>query len=89
MRTCKLLLPVAAALAAAATASAASPVSTGYVWAQPGRVLLANPFAQMPAWLVTTPTPTTLDRLPLLTTYVWAQPGTAPTDVPDAQPWSL
>lgn len=89
MRTCKLLLTVAAALAAATTAAAAAPVSTSYLWAEPGAALLANPFAQLPAWLVTIPAPMTLERLPLLTTYAWAQPGTAPVYVPATQPWSL
>jgi hypothetical protein len=87
MRIGVLVLPIAAALAAAATASAASPASTGYVWAQPGTSLLANPFAQPPSWLETTPIELTV--LPVDTAYLWAQPGSAPVSPPDAQPWSL
>jgi hypothetical protein len=89
MRTSSLLLPIAAALAAAATASAASPVSTSYVWAQPGTVLLASPFAQPPAWIVTAPKVVTLRELPILTTYPWAQWNGAPTHVVAGTPWSM
>lgn len=95
MRISKLVLPIAAALAgaAAATASAASPVlppvHTGYVWGQPGTALQASPYAQMPSWIVTAPKVWTIDRLPVLRSYHWAQPGSAPVHVKYGQPWSL
>lgn len=87
MRIGALVLPIAAALAAAGTAFAASPASTGYIWAQPDTVLLASPFAQPPPWVEATPT--LLTGPPVDTAYMWAQPGSAPVDTPDSQPWSL
>jgi hypothetical protein len=86
MRIAKLVLPIAAALALAATAAAANPSSGAYPWAQPGTTAVVNPFAQMPAWLTVVPA---VPTPPVDRGYAWAQPGSAPVDVPFAQPWTL
>lgn len=85
MRIARVVLPIAAALAVAATAAAGNPASGAYLWAQPDTAAVVNPFAQMPAWLTVVPTMAP----PVDRGYTWAQPGSAPVDVPFAQPWTL
>lgn len=86
MRIARLVLPIAAALAVAATAAANNPPSGSYSWVQPDAAAVVNPFAQMPNWLVIAPTTRTIVQAPVLTTYRWAQPGGAPVHVPYGQP---
>ncbi len=87
MRISRLLLPVAAALAVAATASAASPpIQNSYLWAQPQTAAVVNPLAQLPAWLQFKQTTFSFRLLPLMLTYYWAQPESAPVHVRYGQP---
>lgn len=66
------------------SASAYSPPSPPYLWAQPGAAHLIVPDVQPPAWI---PIAAAEASMPALgSSYAWAQPGTAHVAATDAQP---
>ncbi len=85
MRTRRVLLvlvPTAAALAAAASA-AGLPPGSGYPWGQPGSASVSADCTQPPTWVPIVCAATTPG---LTTSYAWAQPGTASAPAEGAQP---
>jgi hypothetical protein len=87
MRLARCLLPVAAALAAATTASAASPpIQVARGWTQPAAATPLGPLAALPAWLQFSGTTFSLRLVPLRLPSLPVQSRTKPTGIPSGLP---